>query len=148
MYRWILIAHSGWRWVVIGLGVVLLLSAASAIQSGNAWDANAARLARLFGVSLDVQVLMGASLFLLFSPLTNIALSAATERVPVESQLHYFAVVHPLTMLVAFIAVHITSVLVKRRPEAKRARWALIGYGVTWLVVMAGIPWWRPWVRI
>jgi hypothetical protein len=148
MYRWILIAHSGWRWIVIGLGGVVMLSAARALLAGKGWDANAARLARLFGISLDVQVLMGASLFLLFSPLTNVALSAVSERVPVESQLHYFAVVHPLIMLAAFIAVHVTSVLVKRRPEAMRARWALIGYGVTWLVMMAGMPWWRPWVRI
>jgi hypothetical protein len=91
---------------------------------------------------------MGASLFLLFSPLTTIALSAATERVPVESQLHYFATVHPLTMLAAFIAVHIASVLVRRASEVRQAWWALIGYGVVWLVVLAGIPWWRPWVRI
>jgi hypothetical protein len=148
MYRWLLIAHSGWRWVVIGLGVVVLLSATRASLAGKGWDANAARFARLFSISLDVQVLMGASLFLLFSPLTNIALSAATERVPVESQLHYFTTVHPFTMLVAFIAVHIASVLVRRVPEMMRVRWALFGYGVTWLIVMAGIPWWRPWARI
>lgn len=148
MYRWILIAHSGWRWVVIGLGSVVLVSATRALLANEAWDANSARFARLFGISLDIQVLMGASLFLLFSPLTNITLSAATERVPVDSQLHYFATVHPLTMLAAFIAVHIASVLVKRAPEVMRARRALIGYGVTWLVVMAGIPWWRPWVLI
>jgi len=141
-------AHNGWRWVVIGIGGVVLLSAARALLAGKGWDANAAGWAQLFGISLDVQVLMGASLFLLFSPLTNIALSAATGRVSVESQLHYFAVVHPLAMLTAFIAVHISSVVVKRRPEAVRARWALIGYGITWMVVVAGSPWWRPWVRI
>jgi hypothetical protein len=129
------------------LGGVVLLSAARAFRLARL-GREAARLARWFGISLDVQVLMGASLFLLFSPLTNIALSAATERVSVESQLYYFAVVHPLIMLGAFIAVHITSVLVKRRPEAMRARWALMGYGVTWLVVVAGMPWWRPWARI
>ena len=148
MYSWILIAHSDWRWVVIGLGGVVLLFAARALLAGKGWGANAARLARLFGIALDVQVLMGASLFLLFSPLTTIALSAATARVPVESQLHYFANVHSFTMLAAFIAVHIASVLVRRAPEAMRARWALTGYGATWLIVMAGIPWWRPWVRI
>jgi hypothetical protein len=58
------------------------------------------RLARWFGISLDVRVLMGRHCFFIQS-MTNIALSAATESV--VNRLHYFAVVHPLIMLVAFV---------------------------------------------
>jgi hypothetical protein len=149
MYRWLLIAHSAWRWVVVVAGLLALLRAAATLSTGKDWNPKGARSLRLFSISLDIQVLMGAALYLTVSPLTTVVPSTAGERLPTDSQAYYFSVIHPLIMLAAFIAVHIAAVLVRRgRSEMAYARRAMIFCGVTWLLVLAGIPWWRPWMRI
>ncbi len=149
MYSWILIAHSSWRWVIVVAGLAVLGCAATRLRSGGPWDTGATRLTRFFSIAVDIQVLMGAALYLTLSPLTTVVLASTTTPLPAGSQAHFLAVLHPVIMLAAFIVVHIASVLVRRaRSDAARARRALIFYGITWLIVVAGIPWWRPWVHI
>jgi hypothetical protein len=149
MYRWLLITHSAWRWVVVVAGLMALLRAAAILSAGKDWNPNGARLLRLFSISLDIQVLMGAALYLSVSPLTTVVPSTTGERLPADSQAYYFTVIHPIIMVAAFIAVHIAGVLVRRgRSDVARARRALIFCGLAWLLVLAGIPWWRPWMRM
>lgn len=149
MYRWVLIAHNDWRWVVILVGLAVLICAATRLYTGKPWDMPAARLSRFFGISVDIQVLMGAALYLSLSPLTTIVVAQTDTPLASGSQTYFMAVVHPILMLAAFIAVHIASVLVRRaRADAARARRALIFYGITWLIMLTGIPWWRPLARL
>ncbi len=149
MYRWVLIAHNGWRWVVIVIGFAVLFCAVTRLRTGRPWDTGVARLARFFSISVDIQVLMGAALYLALSPLTTLVVASTDTPLPVGSQAYFLAVVHPLMMVAAFIAVHIASVLVRRaRVDAARARRALIFYGITWLIILTGIPWWRPWIQL
>lgn len=145
MYSWILITHSAWRWVVVVTGFLVLLRAAAVLSARDTWQPKGARLARLFSIALDIQVLTGAALFLTLSPLTNIVISSTQARLPPDSQAYFFAVLHPAIMMAAFIAVHIATPLVKRgRDDVACARRALLLYGITWLIVLGGIPWWRP----
>lgn len=148
MYRWVLIAHSGWRWVVIVVGFAVLVCAAIRLRTGGPWDTRSARLARFFSISVDIQILMGAALYLLLSPLTTFVLANTDTQLRAQSDAHFMTVLHPIIMIAAFIAVHLSSVLVRRaRSDAARARRALLLYGVTWLMVVAGTPWWRSWMR-
>lgn len=143
MYGWVLIAHSGWRWVVVVTGFAVLVCAAMRLRTGEPWEGSAARLARFFSISVDIQVLMGAALYLLLSPLTTLVFASAHTPLPAGSRARFMTVMHPTMMVGAFIAVHVASVLVRRaRVDASRARRALIFYGITWLMILAGIPWW------
>jgi hypothetical protein len=147
LYRAVLIAHSDWRWVVLIAGFAAVSSAVMGLSRQEPWAPSGARLARLFGVALDIQVLMGAALYLVLSPLTMIV-AASSVRLPPGSQAYFFVRVHPAIMIVAFIAVHVSAVLVRRgRSDAARQRRAIIFYGVTLLIVLAGVPWQRPWLR-
>lgn len=141
LYRWALIAHSDWRWVVLIAGLATLVSALSGLSGERSWAAGGARTARFFGIALDIQVLIGVAMYLILSPLTTVALAAATS---------FFTVYHPAIMFTAFIAVHVSAVLVRRaRSDAGHHRRALIFYGITWLMVLAGVPWgMRPWFRL
>jgi hypothetical protein len=97
---------------------------------------------------VDIQVLMGAALYLLFSPLTTVVLSSTGTELPPGSQAHYFGVVHPIMMLTALIVVHLGSAMIGRaRNDVTRQRRAVIFYGFALLIVISGIPWWRPWLR-
>ena len=148
MYRWVLITHNAWRWVVLMAGFAAVISAATRLSRQEVWAPVGPRLGRFFGIALDIQVLMGAALYLTLSPLTTIVLSTTGRRLPPGSQAHYFVSVHPAFMIVAFIAVHISAVLIRRgRSDAAHQRRAVILYGLTLLIVLVGIPWWRPWLR-
>jgi hypothetical protein len=147
VYRWVLIVHSAWRWIVIVAGVALLAVAIEGLMKRRPWQPAGAHLSRLFGIAIDIQVLLGAMLYLTLSPLTNGALSNAVIDVP-HSDVSFFAVNHGLLMLLALVAVHLSAVLIRRaRSDPARQRRAMVCYGLTLLIVLAGIPWWRPLLR-
>jgi hypothetical protein len=147
MYGIVLLLHGLWRWVVIFAGAAALASAALGLSSGAPWQTGAGRFARLFGIAIDVQVLMGAALYLLFSPLTNDVQRVGGGVAP-DSDAHFFGARHALLMTGAFILVHVSAVLIRRTvPDAAKHRRALPLYGLTLLLVLAGIPWWRPLAR-
>lgn len=147
MYGIVLIAHGTWRWVVIAAGLAVLLSAARGWSRDAPWSGGASTFARLFGIAVDIQFLMGAALYLVLSPLTNEAMSAGVDA-PVGSDLHFFGIIHGIVMSVAFIGVHLSSVLVRRGlTDAARYRRAILCYGLTLVVILGGIPWSRPLLR-
>jgi hypothetical protein len=87
---------------------------------------------------------MGASLYLVFSPMTNEAMRIA-DGLPEGSDLRFFGVYHGLIMCAAFLDVHISAVLIRRgKSDAARYRRSLILYGQTLLLIVCTIPWWRP----
>jgi hypothetical protein len=147
MYLWVLILHGLWRWVVIAAGAAVVLRGVRSWARHSNWSAVDARLSRLLGVAIDIQVLMGAALYLTLSPLTNAVASRSGTNVA-GSDLHFFVLSHALTMIVALFAVHISSVLVRRASsDLVRQRRAVVCYGLTLVIVLAGTPWWRPWLR-
>jgi hypothetical protein len=147
MYDYVLIAHSLWRWVVIIAGLAAILSAAMGLVRQAPWD-SARRYGLLFGIAVDIQFLMGASLYLVFSPMTTVALSVA-EGLPQGSDLAFFGVYHGLIMTVAFLDVHVSAVLIRRaKTDTARQRRSVFLYGQTLLLIVVAIPWWRPLLRI
>jgi hypothetical protein len=145
MYHWVLIAHSLGRWVVFIAGATAVFVETARLWSGKPWAPIGPQLGRVFRISVDVQVLMGAALYLVLSPLTTVVLSTTVTRLPSDSDVEFFAVVHPVIMMASFIGVHVSSVLIRRgRSDASRHRRSIMFYGVMLLLVMSGTPWWRP----
>jgi len=147
MYDYVLIAHSLWRWVVIAAGVAAIASAAIGLVRQAPWGPS--RLyGRLFGIAVDIQFLMGASLYLVFSPMTTDALNVA-QGLPEGSELTFFGVYHGLIMTIAFLDVHVSAVLIRRaKSEAAHQRRSILLYGQTLLLIVLTIPWWRPLLRV
>jgi hypothetical protein len=148
MYRWLLSAHGLWRWPVIVAGVAAVGSALWAWRWRQPWHGAPALCGRLFGVAVDIQVLMGAALYLVFSPMTTIALRvngvAATG-----TDMAFFGTTHALVMIAVLVAVHLSAVIVRRGyNDAARVRRSVLCYGLTLVLLLAGVPWWRPWLRL
>jgi hypothetical protein len=144
MYQYVLIAHAWWRWVVIIAGAAAIYTAVRGLSRNGSWSGDAARYGKLFGRAVDIQFLMGASLYLIFSPMTNVAMSVA-DGLPEDSELRFFGVYHGLIMSVAFIDVHISSALIRRASsDTAKHRRSIILYGQTLLIILCTIPWWRP----
>ena len=145
MYQWVLIAHSLGRWLVLVAGAIVVFVETARLWSGKSWAPIGPQLGRVFKISVDVQVLMGAALYLLLSPLTTVVLSTTITRLPGDSDAQFFSVVHPVIMMAAFIGVHVSSVFIHRgRNDASRHRRSIMFYGVLLLLLLSGTPWWRP----
>ena len=144
MYPYVLTVHGAWRWVVLALGAYVVVTAAHGLLTPSPWRR---RMSRLFGIAVDVQVLLGAALYLTLSPLTTEAGAAAGSSQP-HSDLSFIGGSHALIMLGALLAVHVAAVLVRRaRTDSARHLRALLFYGLTWALIVIGTPWWRPLMR-
>jgi hypothetical protein len=148
MYRWLLIAHGLWRWVVILAGGVAVASALWAWRRRQPWQGPSTILGRLFGIAVDIQVLMGAALYLVFSPMTTVVMSV-NGVAPRGTDMQFFGATHALIMIGVLFAVHLSAVFVRRgHNDAARLRRSVLCYGLTLLLLLAGVPWWRPWLRL
>jgi hypothetical protein len=63
-------------------------------------------------------------------------------------ELRFFAVEHTAYMLFAVILAHVGAALSRKaRADLSKYRGAAICYSLSFLFILAGIPWWRPLLR-
>ncbi len=114
-------AHSGLRYLVLLMGLVVMLHAAFRLARGRGYNTAARRLAVVFSGIVDVQVLLGIVL--------------------VITRPFYPALIgHIVLMLSAAVVAHLPVVINKRRPESERSiglQLALTGLAL--LLMTAGI---------
>ena len=126
MYGPLLFVHSWVRWVVLALFVVALLPSD--------------RKLRLRAVALvsavDLQVLLGLTLWLFSSPLTHLAFSQ--RLLFTGAPFTFFGLFHPVVMLVALTWLHVANV--RLRTGGSRTTWQRSVFGALVLVLLA-VPW-------
>jgi hypothetical protein len=146
VFPYLLLVHGAWRWAVLGLGVAAVALALCGLLQKLSWEPRTALMARLFAIAVDSQVLMGAALYLTLRPLTTVALKEVDA--PVSSD-HFIGLDHAAVMTAALIVVHVGAVKVRRASsDAARHRRALLSYGLALLLIVIGMPWWRPLLRL
>ena len=143
MYSVLLILHSVLRWVVIVAAVAAVVRGWSGWMGGRVWTDADRGVGKLFTISMDVQLVLGLLLYFVFSPVTRAAMQDMGAAMAVR-ETRFFAAEHLAIMVVAVVAVHVTSVLARRgSTDASRFRRAAIGYTLSLLLVLVGIPWFR-----
>lgn len=135
MYTGVLDLHNLIRWAVVLLGVIAIVVA----LGGKRWTPQQNSLGRWFSIVFDVQVLLGIILIFL-SPIARSAFSdfGAAMR---DSTLRFFALEHPLLMVIAAVLVHVG---VSRGRKTDSPRTAAVFYILAAAVVAYAIPWDRP----
>jgi hypothetical protein len=135
MYPTVLIAHSWLRWLVVVSGIWAVVAAA-ARQRG------ADRASLLFTIGLDVQLVFGALLYAVLSPITQAAMRdmASAMRNP---GLRFWAVEHATLMILAVVFAHTGRVVARVKSKAGEpgSRAPLFWFAVALLAVLAAIPW-------
>lgn len=135
--------HNLLRWVVVGLAVWTLFRAYRGWLGDGEWMAADTTAGRLLTISFDVQLLVGL-LLAAVSPLIRVVIGNPSA-IGSSDLVRYFAVEHIPTMVIAWILVHVTSVLAKRAEVGRlRHRRAAVGYSLSILLVLVAVPWWRP----
>lgn len=155
MYPLVLTLHSWLRWIVVLAGVVIVVRFLAGWLGKRDWEMLDARLATVFPMLLDIQLLIGLLLYFVASPITTGALKNFGAAMS-NAATRFYAVEHLLIMLVALVVAHVGSVLVKRRSAAPaRFRLGAILFGLAVLFILFAIPWPfvsaganRPWFRL
>lgn len=137
MYTATLFLHSWLRYVVLGLGLLLIFGSVGGLRKG--WSAGLERLHASFMGILDLQMLLGLWLYLALSP---IALAARANMAVAmkDPQLRFFGVEHIATMLIAVVIAHVGRARSKKKGDA-RSKSVLIFQCVWLLLTLASIPW-------
>lgn len=134
LYSPLLTLHSLLRWLVLALAVLAVLRAALGLLGGRAWRPWDDKLGLGLFVSVDVQVLAGVALWILY--LRQVGFDMAN---PAARQM---LLEHPLTMFVALGLVHMGRARSKRATEDRgRFKAALIFYGLALALILIMIPW-------
>lgn len=130
MYSILLIVHSWLRWAVLAAGIFAAFRGGSDNQAGGKW----------YTILLDTQMLLGLLLYFVLSPITAAALDdfGTAMKAP---QLRFFAVEHVFGTLIAIALAHVGRGKVKKAPIERRARIAMIFYGLSLIALLASIPW-------
>ena len=140
LYPLIKESHSLLRWLVLALSVIVVMNFLLGAVSKKVYDKVENLLTLFYIISVDVQLLLGLLLYFVFSPITkslfegNSSMSDATTR--------FYAVEHPLTMLLAIVFAHVgRSVSKKGATDIIKFRRGLLWFALSLLCMLARMPW-------
>jgi hypothetical protein len=143
MYVGLLHLHNATRWLVLIAGVIAIGIALVGLVRRRPWTRTAKLGSLAYVISMDVQLAIGLLLYVV-SPLVQIGFAdpAAAMR---DSNVRFFFVEHLLLMVLAVAAAHVGSVAARRaRDDATKYRRTLLWFGLSLVLVVIAIPWWRP----
>lgn len=141
MYPFLLALHSLVRWAVVAAAAQAVAVALVGWLSARPFTPLGRRSAAILTGALDLQVLVGLSLYFLASPITRNALSAPGAAMG-EPQVRYWLVEHPVLALAAAALAHVGSVRARRAvADVDRWRRALLFFSLAAVAVAATVPW-------
>ncbi len=149
MYDLILVIHNLLRWVVLVLAVVVVVLAWIGWLGKREWQERDRKVGTFYTIAMDVQLLLGVILYFFLSPFALSAImNQGMEFVMGNRDFRVFAMEHLVFMLIAVVLAHLGSILSKKAPDsAGKYRRAAIFYTISLVVLLVGIPWWRPLLR-
>jgi hypothetical protein len=150
MYDFLLFLHNVLRWVVMILAILAVVFSWIGWLGRREWLVRDQKIGTYFAISMDVQLLLGLILYFFFSPYALIAmLNQGLSFVVSQSEFRFFSMEHFFYMVVALVFAHLGSVLSKKAPDSLgKYRRAAIFYSLSLILILVGIPWWRPLLRI
>lgn len=141
MHAALLHTHNLLRWVVLLAGVYAIVKAVSGL-SGDKPYAATRRATAMFMGSVHLNLLLGLLLFL-FSPTVKAAMRDMAVTMADKNQ-RFIIAEHPTLMVIAAILVTFGSIYSKgRATDQARHKAAAILMTITFVVILAGIPWQR-----
>jgi pimeloyl-ACP methyl ester carboxylesterase len=141
MYPSFLLAHSLFRWLVIGAGLRAVVKAVMGLTGRAPWQPSDDYAGRSFVMALDIQTLIGLILWIALSPYTTAAMGdmAGTMR---SAPLRFIVVEHGFGMLVALALAHVGRVRIRKTADlVARHRTALVFFGVALVILLLSTPW-------
>lgn len=140
MHQFLLSTHSHTRWLVLFACILAI-----AVPYVNKTVNSKTKIPGLiFMILCDIQLLLGLTLYFIYSPMGIAAFETGMANVMKTAPLRKIAVEHLILMLAAITLVHIGYSRIKRATEAGQvSKTSLIFFGIALVLMLAGIPWTR-----
>ena len=140
MYSTLLIAHSLFRWLVLGSLLYATGRAWQGYMSGSVFTKTDNSFRHWTATLAHIQLLIGLTLYGI-SPVVKAFLVHVSESVR-HLNTAFFGVVHIGFMLVSIVVLTIGSALAKRRPtDREKFRTIALWFSVALLLIFLAIPW-------
>lgn len=148
IYLPLLSLHNAVRWLALAAALIAIIVAFSGWSGAKPAGANLRRFSLLFVIVMDIEFLIGLVLYFGASPLMHAALANFGEAMK-HHESRFFAVEHSALMFLAVICAHLGAALARKaRTDLMKYRGPAIAYSVSLVLMLAGIPWWRPLLRL
>jgi hypothetical protein len=140
--------HNLLRWVVVVAALIAVVVAMSGWSGAKPASATLRRYTIIFVIAIDIEFLVGLLLYFGASPITRAALSNMSAAMS-QQEPRFFVVEHTLLMFLAVVCAHVGGALSRKaRTDRAKYRGAAIAFALSLLLMLAGIPWWRPLLRL
>jgi hypothetical protein len=147
LYPHLLGLHGILRWVVLAGAIAAILMAASGWSGSKPLSLSLQRFSVIFVAAIDLEFVVGVILYFGASPVTKMAFQNMAAAMK-DHELRFFAVEHTTYMFLAVIFAHLGAALIRKaKTNSVKYRGATISYCFSLLLMLAGIPWWRPLLR-
>lgn len=123
-------AHSGLRYVVLGLLIAAIFTAYSNWQKGSQGDS---KLYLFTLIATHTQLLIGLVLYFM-SPKVNFDLIS-------EKVFRFYSIEHVFMMLIAIVLITVGRVRSKKLTGADKHRTVLYFYALALIIILVAIPW-------
>lgn len=145
MYTGLLHTHNLFRWLVLIVAVIAIEFAFAGWLKKRGWRKSDNVLGMLLTIFVDIQLVIGMVLYLFVSPLTKAAFANFGAAMK-NADLRFYAVEHILLMIIALVVIHIGRYKSKKASDTvQKHKAAAIFYTIGLILILAGIPWNRPW---
>jgi hypothetical protein len=144
MYPFLLAAHNLIRWFALIIGIVIVVLSFLGWFGKKEWSDRDRKWGMYYTIAMDIQLLLGLLLYIVFSPITRAAFQDFGAAMS-NSGLRFFAIEHALVMLLAVVFAHLGSAFSKKAQDSTgKFKRAALWYALSVLLLIAGMPWFRP----
>jgi hypothetical protein len=127
MYNFLVMAHSGWRYLALLALVVAVVKYVMGWLGNGGWGKIDRQIGLITTILIDIQSLLG---IILWAVGAGMGLVGANITRTVE---------HPVWMIIAVTVMHIGQARVKKATDGNKAKTAAITFIVTGLLVALGV---------
>jgi hypothetical protein len=143
MYEFLKGLHNLMRWIVLLGGVAALVSVVRGLAARAPWTPRERVVGAVFVGALSLEFLLGLLLYFV-SPIVRGGFADFGAAMG-DDTTRFFLVEHMVIMLLAVVAAQVGLSLARRAPGDRGSfTRAAIGFGLSMLLILYGIPWWRP----
>lgn len=132
--------HNFLRWAVVISAIFAIARYAMGYFQQKSFSETDRKAGLFYLISCDLQLLIGV-LLMFFGRVVPAALAEGMKGAMGNSISRFFTVEHSLMMIIAIALVHIGYAKSKNGEDASRFRMGLIFFGISFLIIMAMIPW-------
>ncbi len=141
MYNEFLLLHNTLRWLLLISLVVTLVKYMAGWMGKKPWTKIDNLLGIVFTSLMDIQLLLGLTLYFFLSPVTKIAMADFGAAMK-DNNLRFYAVEHFSIMLIAVVLVHIGRAKSKKaKTDSGKFKIATIFFLIALALILGGIPW-------